>query len=113
MLKRHQACIDLHRNKLIIQGTEASFLGEAELPDNAKADFLDDPEGDAVAEGNYKESSGSSLLQQKPMEDSPQTDRFDANKIAQLTNLGFSREQVIAALRRAGGDVEIAAGFLF
>ncbi len=36
MLKRHQACIDLEKNCLRIQGREVRFLSEHELPDKAR-----------------------------------------------------------------------------
>lgn len=38
MLKRHQCCIDLNRNLLVIgsSGTETPFLSESELPECAK-----------------------------------------------------------------------------
>jgi len=36
MLKAHQACIDLERNVLRIQGREVKFLAEHELPDKAR-----------------------------------------------------------------------------
>ncbi|KAF9969068.1 DNA damage-inducible protein 1, partial [Actinomortierella ambigua] len=36
MLKRHQACIDLKKNALVINDTEIRFLSEHELPQNAK-----------------------------------------------------------------------------
>ena len=45
MLKAHQACIDLEKNVLRIQGREVSFLAEHELPDKAR-----NPEAEAEAE---------------------------------------------------------------
>lgn len=36
MLKAHQACIDLDKNVLRIQGREVRFLAEHELPDKAR-----------------------------------------------------------------------------
>ena len=42
MLKAHQACIDLEKNVLRIQGREVRFLSEHELPDKAR-DFESEP----------------------------------------------------------------------
>ena len=44
MLKAHQACIDLEKNVLRIQGREVSVLAEHELPDKAR-----NPEAEAEA----------------------------------------------------------------
>lgn len=39
MLKRHQASIDLAKDKLIIQGEEVAFLGEADIPKTMEVDI--------------------------------------------------------------------------
>ncbi|KAG8715849.1 DNA damage-inducible protein 1 [Ceratobasidium sp. 423] len=44
MLKAHQACIDLEKNVLRIQGREVRFLSEHELPDKARQDTSADLE---------------------------------------------------------------------
>ncbi|CAI2197663.1 19938_t:CDS:2, partial [Funneliformis geosporum] len=42
MLKRHQACIDLQKNALIINGKEIRFLAEHELPESARMDEMEE-----------------------------------------------------------------------
>ncbi|KAF4454528.1 hypothetical protein F53441_2957 [Fusarium austroafricanum] len=43
MLKRYQATIDLAKDKLIIQGEEVPFLGEAEIPKEEEAAVVQEP----------------------------------------------------------------------
>lgn len=65
MLKRHQACIDLSKNALIINGIEVRFLSEHELPSSAKDNGELTPEelasiGGTVPTSEAEESSTSS-----------------------------------------------------
>jgi len=61
MLKRHQCCIDLKKNALIIgtTSTETRFLPEAELPEcarlNRKRTLPDDEEGAGASGGSLQE----------------------------------------------------------
>lgn len=55
MLKAHQACIDLEKNALRIQGREVQFLAEHELPDKAR------DMGEATLEEGPSNPSGSPL----------------------------------------------------
>ncbi|GAA5976776.1 hypothetical protein JCM5350_007244 [Sporobolomyces pararoseus] len=49
MLKRHQACIDLAQNALVIQGRKIPFLAEHELPKNQFAEIEVDENGNVIS----------------------------------------------------------------
>ena len=59
MLKAHQACIDLEKNVLRIQGREVSFLPEHELPEKARNPGLH-AELEAGASGSDSGAAGAS-----------------------------------------------------
>ncbi|GAA5887166.1 hypothetical protein JCM16303_002211 [Sporobolomyces ruberrimus] len=48
MLKRHQACIDLSQDALVIQGRKIPFLAEHELPKNQFAEIEVDEDGNVI-----------------------------------------------------------------
>ncbi len=139
MLKKHQACIDLQKGKLIIQGDEVEFLGEADIPkyeDVYKNEpTIDGPAGtrtgaisgtvtqDVSRSGASQatvtatgpsapasSSSGPARTQQPQSTTGPAS--FPKEDIEQLTNMGFTKQEAIHALEMAGGNVEIAAGLL-
>ena len=138
MLKKHQACIDLQKGKLIIQGDEVEFLGEADIPKYEDV-YRDEPtiEGPAgtrtgaisgtVTQGASSAgasqvtaiappasasttSSGPGSTQQPQSMTGPVS--FPKEDIEQLTNMGFTKQEAIHALEMAGGNVEMAAGLL-
>ncbi|KAG0266566.1 DNA damage-inducible protein 1 [Actinomortierella ambigua] len=170
MLKRHQACIDLRKNALVINDTEIPFLSEHELPQNAKVQGELTPEELAQIGGSVPHTSGSGSAPAAagsgsgaassssssstpaptpspasttsvaaPIASTPavaastttpaaaltassarpsggrpaQSTAHSNEKIETLMALGFSRDRVIAALDAAGGNVDLAAGFLF
>uniref|UniRef100_A0A915JXS1 UBA domain-containing protein n=1 Tax=Romanomermis culicivorax TaxID=13658 RepID=A0A915JXS1_ROMCU len=115
MLRRHQCCIDLKRNKLVIgtTGGETDFLPESELPPSArqpKTPIDDDVQLDQViadslknvATGSNQPSGSESHIPVQPNE----------NDILNLTQMGFSREESIKALNEASGDANKAAAIL-
>jgi DNA damage-inducible protein 1 len=140
MLKKHQACIDLTKNALVIQGNEVQFLGEADIPKNDEVykeePTIAGPEGTrtgaisgTVIPAGAPGSSGSSAAgpsvqpasrpsAQSAASTAPQGQAktgpasFPKESVEQLMGMGFSREESIHALEMAGGNVELAAGFL-
>uniref|UniRef100_A0A1B6DKX9 UBA domain-containing protein n=3 Tax=Clastoptera arizonana TaxID=38151 RepID=A0A1B6DKX9_9HEMI len=139
MLKRHQCCIDLKKNVLRIgtTGTETRFLSESELPECARLSTISD---DDIMETSAKEaedrniqrailesrqmskqgtsnqgSAGVSGTQARldPAMSVLPTDKFSEIEIKELVSLGFTREQVIAELRRFNGDKNQATAALF
>ncbi|KAI9054728.1 hypothetical protein LZ554_001879 [Drepanopeziza brunnea f. sp. 'monogermtubi'] len=130
MLKRHQACIDLSRDKLVIQGVEVSFLGEADIPKNMEEERAGEPKvagpGGTTIGGRTGVVSGPATPQPgpsaapsaappPPSAPTPQlaAPTFPQQSIDQLTALGFSSAQAQNALAACNGDVEYAAGLLF
>jgi DNA damage-inducible protein 1 len=128
MLKRHQACIDLSKDKLVIQGMEVPFLGEADIPRNMEEERADEPKvagpGGTTIGARSGAVSGPSSTPTPPVPVSAPPvavprppaatePSFPAEAIDQLVALGFSREEAINALAACGGNVEYAAGLLF
>jgi DNA damage-inducible protein 1 len=129
MLKRHQACIDLSKDKLVIQGVEVGFLGEADIPKNMEEERAEEPKvagpGGTTIGGRSGVVSGPSNSHATPsttpapaaaarQPSAPaQQPTFPPESIDQLVALGFSRDEAINALAACGGNVEYAAGLLF
>ncbi|EFQ27630.1 aspartyl protease [Colletotrichum graminicola] len=126
MLKRYQASIDLAKDKLIIQGEEVPFLGEAEIPKESEEALEEEPRLPGPAGTTIGQRSGvvsgpqgtaAATPQQNPPQQAPQqqaaAQSFPEEHINQLMALGFPREAAINALQATGGNVEFAAGLLF
>ena len=137
MLKRYQASIDLSKDKLVIQGIEVPFLGEADIPKSVEDERAAEPRVPgpggttiggrsgvvSVPSNTPQPAAGSSGPSAPPSQPAPQsTPQTQAQgqmppvpteSIDQLVALGFTREQAMEALVVCGGDVELAAGLLF
>jgi len=139
MLKRHQATLDLARDRLIIQGTEVSFLGEADIPKDLEQAYQQEPtvpgpggttigqrtgavsgpDGPAANPFAAPTTTPTATPQAAPAPASvptaaqSATPSFPDTHVQQLMDLGVSREQAINALQATGGNVEYAAVLLF
>lgn len=141
MLKRHQASIDLARDKLVIQGVEVPFLGEADIPKDMEEALEEEPKvagpggttigGRSGAVSQPEAGPGplgpSSAPQPRASPNAPgqagppavgvatgpaQPD-LPNEAIDQLVQLGFPRQAAVNALQATGGNIELAAGLLF
>ncbi|KAK9693663.1 DNA damage-inducible protein 1 [Basidiobolus ranarum] len=121
MLRRHQACIDLRNNSLIINDREIPFLAEHELP----KDFGEDETvtetkstGPSIPGTNISGLSAPlpNVTASGPSSSQPsstQQTKYSEESIQIITNLGISREEAIAALDAANGNPDVAASMLF
>lgn len=131
MLKAHQACIDLSKNVLRIQGREVGFLSEHELPDKARNDELM-AEQEALLSSSSGLNPGPSTPSSfpgggrtlgaapapvagagRPVAAPPPANKYPEEHIRMLVDLGATREVAISKLDAAGGNVEVAASMLF
>lgn len=138
MLKRHQACIDLAKDKLVIQGFEIPFLGEADIPKETEEAMEEEPKvpgpgglsiGQRSGAISAPSASASASTSGPPGPSGPPAPSsgpapavaqrpavlasFPEEHIQQLMALGAGRERAIQALRQTGGNVEYAAASIF
>ncbi|KAG0659111.1 DNA damage-inducible protein 1 [Maudiozyma exigua] len=130
MLKRHQACVDLRRNVLKIADIETKFLGEADIPKGFETtDTTNKPSNDWKPDepSNFKnipvpqirgpDTTNPPLTSSAPLNNTnnatPHVRSYPPDAVKQLMDLGFSRDEVIKALNRTGGNPEYAAALLF
>jgi DNA damage-inducible protein 1 len=124
MLKAHQACIDLEKGVLRIQGREVKFLAEHELPEKIR--FMGIPARAELAESTALQDAPGGGSRQTPVvsreagsSQSPglsgplSASRYPENSIRTIMDLGVSREVAISTLDAAGGNVDVAASLLF
>lgn len=134
MLKAHQACIDLEKGVLRIQGREVKFLAEHELPEKARMEVtgIDETAGPSTSAGP---APSAPQVQAPPFPGSGNTlgsapqpgrgrgapaagasaaqSRYSEETIQTLMSLGVSREVAISTLDAAGGNLDVAASLLF
>jgi DNA damage-inducible protein 1 len=128
MLKAHQACIDLEKNVLRIQGREVSFLPEHELPEKARIQELseaqatdasptEEPSGNFPGSGGHRLGSSNAATSSQshgPPRPLSNSSRYPESSIRTIMDLGgVSREVAISTLDAAGGNVDVAASLLF
>ncbi|UNI21758.1 DNA damage-inducible protein 1, variant 2 [Purpureocillium takamizusanense] len=141
MLKRYQATIDLAKDKLIIQGEEVPFLGEADIPKDEEAAAAQEPTIPGPAGTSIGQRSGVVMppgqaqpppqqqqqqqQQQQPSAPTPPapvpaaqapsaaTPNVTPAHVDSLVAMGATREQAVQALQAAEDNVDVAAGLIF
>ena len=138
MLKKHRMCIDLQQNCLKVHDDKIEFLPEHEIPKMMeealdKEPKVPGPGGSTIGaetgtvEAPSSSSQGGNMTTatqpaqpaaQPAATQSQQTSAFGQaqpvteQSIAQVMELGFSREEAVTALRQVNGNVELAIGLL-
>merc|ERR550519_978997 len=122
MLKRHQCCIDLARNVLVIgsTGNETPFLAESDLPECARLSGGQRVDGKSASELEDQQiaeamaRSQSELKKEEPKNrDILPEDKFSEADVQTLMAYGFPRDKCIEELRTSNGDVTLATAALF
>ncbi|KAJ2317498.1 DNA damage-inducible protein 1 [Coemansia sp. RSA 2704] len=111
MLKRHQMCIDLKQNALVIGEASIKFLPEHLIP---KSDLEGPvpPMAAAPSDSARADSAASQPPQQAPQQP-PLSTSYPEETIKFVMDLGVSREQAIYYLDAADGDANAAASMIF
>ena len=121
MLKRHQCCIDLSRNVLVIGSTsnETPFLAESDLPECARlsgqsgdGESASELEDQQIAEAMDRSQSEMKKEEPKNKDISPE-DKFTEENVQNLMSYGFPRDKCIEELKASNGDVTQATAALF
>lgn len=143
MLKRFQATIDLGKDRLIIQGEEVPFLGEADIPKDDETapeePTIAGPSGTAVGQHSGAvfapqaqqpaqqppQQPAQHQFQQPPQVSAPQPTpaapqvqpasdpQVSPDHVNSLVAMGIPRAQAIQALVASDGDMNVAVGILF
>ncbi|RDA91657.1 hypothetical protein CP533_0040, partial [Ophiocordyceps camponoti-saundersi (nom. inval.)] len=139
MLKRYQATLDLARDRLIIQGEEIPFLGEADIPKEEEAAVAQEPTIPGPAGTTIGQRSGvvmppeqAPASQQAPTPPQPASSRQPPQEampppsqgqpagnnvtpahVESLVAMGATREQAVQALQAAEDNVDVAASLIF
>jgi DNA damage-inducible protein 1 len=113
MLKAHQACIDLQKGVLRIQGREVPFLPEHQIPQSSVNEETELQDASSVPNTSGSTSTPPQASHRSNPSNTPQPSRFPETDIRRLMDLGVTREIAISALDAAGGNVDLAAGYIF
>ena len=108
MLRRHQCCIDLKRNALVIgSGSDeaVTFLPESEVP---KSESHEEPPSPSQRTSQPPAAAAAQQPSAQQQSSAPATDA-----VSQLVALGFTQQQATEALAVCNGNVEQAASYLF